>query len=307
MARSIELTSLRCRGLSGHGLTCVAGALAMLLAGGCGAPPIDRPPTVNVEGHDEAVERIKKNPIEFLEESLAKARTLKQFRAEFHRQERLGLIGVLHERERMTAEYRANPLSIRFTWLDKDSEYRQAAYIAGQYGDKVLLLSRVGLLGLPPAVEKFPPSWAVLFGKAKFPITDFGPKRMMEKTLARIEAAKAFGKAKITLKDPVLIGPLKEPCFHLELRYPQGDQFSAKLQDLYIHTKTQLPVATFLWLPGKDERTSATLDAMYQYVGLDPTVKLSSAEFMINANKQKSTEQPKPEAGKKANAPKGKP
>ncbi len=301
------MTSMRCRGLRGHGCTCVAGALAMLLVSGCGAPPIDRPPTINVEGHDEAVERIKKEPVEFLEESFVKARALKQFRAEFHRQERLGLIGMLHGRERMTAEYRADPLSIRFTWLDKDSEYRQAAYVAGQYGGKVLLLSRVGLLGLPPAIEKFPPSWAVLFGKAKFPITDFGPKRLMEKTLARIEAAKAFGKVRITLKGPVLIGPLKEPCYHLELRYPHGDKFSAKLQDLYIHTETQLPVATFLWRPGKEERTSATLDAMYQYVGLDQTIKLSSSDFMIDANKEKPTEQPKRKAGKTASAAKGEP
>ncbi|MFH1417374.1 MAG: DUF1571 domain-containing protein [Planctomycetota bacterium] len=298
---------MRYRRRGGLSLTRLASGLAVLLVSGCGAPPIDRPSAVSVEGDQEVMQRIKQDPVEFLEEALAKARELKQFRAEFHRQERLGLLGVLHPRERMTAEYRAEPLSIRFTWLDKDSEYQQAAYVAGQYADKVLLLARVGLLGLPPAVEKFPPAWAALFGKAKFPITDFGPKRLMEKTLARIEAAKACGKVKITLKDPRLIGPLKEPCFHLELRYPPGDKFVTKLQDLYIHTETRLPVATFLWLPGKDERSSATLDAMYQYVGLDPNVKLTGSEFIIDADKQKPAKQPQREAGKTASAAKGEP
>ena len=118
----------------------------------------------------------------------------------------------------------------------------------------------------------------------------------MEKTVDRIEKAAKFGQVRITVLPPRRIGPMREPCFHIELRYPQGDPFRPKLQDLYIHLETRLPVATFLWLPGREDRCTETLDAMYQYGGVAATDRLTDADFQI-----------KEQAGKalpKGNAPK---
>jgi len=183
----------------------------------------------------------------------------------------------------MIAEHREEPFSVRFTWLDEDSEYAQAVYVEGRNDGKVLLLPRKGAMGLPPQVQAYPPSFAVLFQKARNPITDFGPRRMLERIIDRIEKAQAKGVVKITLKEPAEIGPAKEPCFHLELRYPPGDPFACKLQDLYINARTHVPVGTYLWLPGKVERSSDTLDAMYVYGGINPEVQLTDATFQITA------------------------
>src|SRR5262249_23601553 len=76
-------------------------------------------------------------------------------------------------------------------------------------------------------------------------------------------------------------------CFYLELRYPPGDEFPCKLQDLYISTRTKLPVATYLWLPGKEERTSATLDGMYLYSDLRPT-ELTDRNFVIDVDRKQA-------------------
>jgi hypothetical protein len=260
---------------------CLAGVVVHAV--GCGPPPISKVELARVEGYDQEVaKRIQTDPNAFLDESLAETRKLEQFTTDFCRQERLGVLKALRPMEHIKAEYRTVPLSIRFTWQDRDSEFRQCAYVEGRNEDKVLLFPRTGMLGLPPDVQRYPPTWAVLFGKSKFPMTDFGPKRLMEKTIDRIKKADAFGKVRITLKEPAEIGPAKEPCFHLEIRYPQGDPFETKLQDLYVHMQTRLPVATFLWLPGKEERCSETLDAMYQYGNLRTDVDLTDANFRID-------------------------
>lgn len=264
-------------------------AAILMLAAGCGAKEIVKPGDGVLEGYDDAVKTIQADPLAFLQESLAATRKLDQFTCEFWRQERLGPLDQLRPAERIQAQYRPSPLSIRFAWLNNDSEYLQCAYVQGKNDDKVLLLPRVGLLGLPPTVQQFPPSWAVVFGKSKFPITDFGPRRMMEKTVDRIEKAAKFGQLRMTVLPPRRIGPMREPCFHIELRYPQGDPFRTKLQDLYIHVETRLPVATFLWLPGREERCTETLDAMYQYGGVAPTDGLTDADFQIKEQAGKAS------------------
>ncbi|HVP12482.1 MAG TPA: DUF1571 domain-containing protein [Phycisphaerae bacterium] len=268
-------------------------ASLVLQSVGCGPPPISKVEVVPIAGYDQEIaKRIQLEPIVFLDESLAETRKLDQYTTDFCRQERLGVLNQLRPMEHIRAEYRADPLSIRFTWQDRDSEFRQCAYVEGTNEDKVALLPRAGVLGLPPSIERYPPTWAVLFSKSKFPLTDFGPRRLMEKTLDRIRKAEPFGKVRITLKEPAEIGPAKEPCFHLEIRYPQGDQFQTKLQDLYIHTQTRLPVATFLWLPGKEERCSETLDAMYQYANLRSDAELSDADFRIDLKAVKKPAKP---------------
>lgn len=259
----------------------LSSAMLFICLVGCGAKEIVRPEGGPLEGYDQAVKEIQAAPLHSLKKSLAATRDLKQFTCEFWRQERLGPLDQLRPAERIRAEYRPIPLSVRFTWLNENSEYRQCAYVQGNNDDKVLLLPRLGLLGLPPTVQRYPPAWAVVFGKSKFPITDFGPRRLMEKTVDRIEKAQKFGSVRMTVLAPTRIGPMHEPCFHIELRYPKGDPFRAKLQDIYISLETFLPVATFLWLPGREERCTDTLEAMYQYGGVAPTDDLADADFKI--------------------------
>lgn len=255
---------------------------------GCAKPAVNIPSGVRIEGYNEASRRIAAAPVKFLEESLEESRKVKAFTTTFQRQERLGVLRELRAQENIAADYRDHPFSVRFTWLDEGSEFRQCVYVNGKNRNNVVLLPRKGALGQPPKLQSYPTSFAVLFGKARNPITDFGPRRMMERILDRIKKANKSGEVVIKLREPTEIGPDKEPCFYLELRYPPGDEFPCKLQDLYISARTKLPVATWLWLPGKVERCGNTLDGMYVYGGLKPTDQLSNAYFQIEADKSKA-------------------
>lgn len=271
-------------------------------AAGCAQPHVELPTGVSIEGYENATKRINADPTAYLRECLAATQKLKSYTLLFQRQERLGIIPQLKEQENIRAEYRDEPFSVKFTWLDDDSEYRQCVFVKGKNKDQVLLVSRNGLLGQPPAVQKYPVNFAVLFQKARNPITDFGPRRMMERVLDRIEKARAVGNVAITLAGAAEIGPEKEPCFHLELRYPPNDQYACKLQDLYISIATHLPVATYLWLPSKEERTEDSLDAMYGYSGVNTDVEHNDAAFVLDDVKKKKAEAPVKTAEKSATA-----
>ena len=271
-----------------------------ILTAGCVRPAARLPLELReIKDPEAVVQRIDEDPVKFLRDCLAETAKARQFTAHFQRQERLGLFAELRPLENIQAEHREAPFSVRFTWMGGDSEYQQCVYVQGRDEDKVVLLPRKGLLGLPPEPQSYPPEMAVTFGKSRNPITDFGPRRMLERTLDRIEKAAPLGGVKIKVLPPVELPPADEPCYHLELRFPEGDPFKCKLQDLYIRMRTYVPVATWLWLPGSPERTSATLDGMYVYAGINPDAVLTDANFVIEAERI-------PAKGSGKNAGKGK-
>jgi hypothetical protein len=269
-------------------------------AAGCAKPHVDLPGgvtqgRVSMEGYETTSKRINTDPVAYLHECLVETQKLKSCTLLFQRQERLGMIPQLKEQENIRAEYRDDPFSVKFTWLDKDSEFRQCVFVKGKNKDQVLLMPRHGILGQPPAVQKYPVEFAVLFQKARNPITDFGPRRMMERILDRIEKAKQVGEVKIKFAGTAEIGPEKEPSIHLELRYPPNDPYPCKLQDLYLSIATKLPVATYLWLTSKDERTEATLDGMYAYGHINAKVDHGDAVFVLDqVNEEKKRKDDKP-------------
>ncbi len=248
---------------------------------------------------DERSKRIEADPLAYLHRSLEATRKLKSFTTTFLRQERLGLFKQLHPAETIFAEYRDEPYSVRFTWQDPDSEYYQCVYVEGRDDNKVLLLTRHGPFGLPPSVGRWDPRLGVTFAKTRNPITDFGPRRMMERTLDRIEKARPHGPVKIRLIGLTEIGRSRERCFHLEIRYPKGDRYACKLHDLFINTKTNIPVASRLWLPGKSERSDDTLDAQYIYSDIHASDAMTDANFVIDTDRPPAphTADRKPEHG----------
>lgn len=265
----------------------IAAAVLVLAAGawgGCARPDVhvEIPSGVDAEWTEQGFAEVDDELMHCLQRSLDAARELKTFRTNFLRQERLGaFVRELHPVEDILAEYRDEPFSVRFSWRGDGSEYRQCVYVDGANGNMVLLLPRKGLFGLPASVQKYPAQFAVEFHKARNPITDFGPRRMMERIIDRIEKAKAHGPVLVREGPTTEVGPAREPCRHFVLRYPKGDEFACKLQDLYLHKDTNLPVATYLWLTDGQERSPATLDGMYVYAGLEPNVSLTDGNFEI--------------------------
>ncbi len=261
-------------------------------APGAASPAAD----VKTPSNDPAV-AVAADPVKFLRESLTRAKNLQSYTCTFIRQERLGLLKKLMPVEVMTANYRAEPLSVRLTWQDPESEFLQCAYVAGRDDGKVQTLPRKGLLGADPNVEKYDPQLGVTFGKTRNLITDFGSKRMAERLIERIDKAEKLGGVKVAYKGEAAVGPHSEQCFVVEMRFPEKDEFPNKLLDLYFCKKKLVPIATFMYLPGMPERCEKTLDASYVYAGIEPDAPVSDAKFEIDAlPKDKSTKSKSAEA-----------
>ncbi len=260
--------------------------VAVLCATGCGpavkVKDIVRGPLID-QGLDVALKQIRADPVAHLRRSLKATNALKTIRMKFHRQERLGMIPELKPAEDMLAEYRDKPFSVRFTWLDEDSGYVQCVYVDGKNDNNVALLPRKNIWGGPGTVGNYHVDAGVLFHKARNPITDFGPRRMMERLLDRIEKAESLGGVVIKVLGATEVGPSKEPCYHFEMLFPPADEFACKLIDLFVHTRSDLPVGTRLWLTSKGERSDETLDASYVYSEMEPDAPLGDEDFVIDA------------------------
>lgn len=259
-------------------------SIVAAIMSGCG-PKVDIVETGPLsEDPETAMRRINADPVHFFQQTLARTRRVKTLRMKFQRQERLGVFGELRPIEHITAEYRDDPFSVHFTWTDQASDYLQCVYIEGENDNRVALLPRKGPFGLPPRVGNYDPQLGVTFAKTRNPITDFGPRRLMERTLDRMTKAEPFGGTDIKLIGIKEIGPALEPCYQFELVFPPKDEFAAKLQDLYIHTRTGLPVATFVWKGVDLERNGDTLEAMYFYGEIEANVPLSDSPFAIDVD-----------------------
>ncbi len=226
--------------------------------------------------------RAATNPIAYIEAVAARAAALRHYRLMFYRQERLGALQpVLRKMERIEARHRAEPFSVHFRWLDDDSEYVEAAYVRGRNGDKVMLLPRRGLLGLPPAVGRFNVEDAVAFHKSRNPITDFGLARMMERTLQRIRDSERLGGAQVQYAGLRRAGRQPRAAHRYEVRFPPGDPYPNKRMVLYVDERTELPLGVYLWLP------NGKLDAMYLYEQVDTSIEVADTDFEIRAPQER--------------------
>jgi len=283
------MTKLHTKHIIMTGLACQITCLAVGCAGAKmaeGVKDLGEPPA----GSEREIAAITEDPVAYMRKSLTEARKVRTARITFHRQERLGLVPELRPLERMNTEFREEPFSVKFTWLDDESDYLQAVYVQGKNDNKVALLPRRGLFGGKGRVVSYPANFAVTFQKSKKPVTDFGPRLMLERLFDRVEKAKVCGGAKIKYVGASEVGPAVEKCHHIELIFPKDDEYPCKLIDLYVNMHTRVPVACYLWLTAEErERTSKTLDAMYIYGDMKHNVPLSDDDFLIEPAPEKKS------------------
>lgn len=219
-----------------------------------------------------------------LARAFSAARRVQSSRMEFHRQERLGLFKSLRPAEHMIALSRESPFSVLFTWLDDDSEFSQCLFIEGENDGAVRLHRRKGLFGGPGGIVAFPPDLAIVFQKAKLPITDFGPRRVMGALERRIEAAEAHGGVDSRCVGSSVVGPAAERCEHMMLTFPDADAHAAKHVELHLHAQTHLPVMIELWLPNEGDPKSQ-LDARYVFARTESNPTLTDDDFVLDAER----------------------
>ena len=220
---------------------------------------------------------VEQDPVAFLRECLERSRQIQEYTLLLYRQERLGLIPQLQPPEYIRVVYRAAPLSIKMVWTEPDdSEVVESLYVEGKHDNRLLIMPRRGLLGLPPTLGRYRLEDPVVWGKAKRKITEFGLTRMIERTLEAIDRADPQQAATVTYLGIKQLEQLDQAVHHLDIRYPPGSGARHTRQDLFVGAETRLAAGTLLWLTGD------VLDAAYLYSQLDLTARLGDDDFVID-------------------------
>jgi hypothetical protein len=270
--------SMKCATLTVRAMCSSAAWMALAVAAGCAAPvktPSTRATGLAAPDDDQVGDLIRHDPEAYLESCLDRCRKIDELTTTFYRQERLGVVPVLHPVERIFVKWRRSPLSIKFNLPDETSEYLESLYIQGRNKNELLALPRRGLLGLPPGIISVPVQWSITFQKAKNPITDFGPERMLERVLYKIKLARKYGGPVIEYKGVVKLQISGQVVHHILIVNPPKPEFPHAKVDLYIDPVLQIPVGSYCW--AKDD----VLDGMYLYADINVSPHLTDADFTI--------------------------
>jgi len=258
-------------------------AMILVSVSGCAAKrtiaPVAGPLNgIAPEEADARAEIVRKDPRAYLHKVAEKCRALEQYTLTFTRQERRGFFRRLHDPEAIACKFRREPFSVYMKWLDPDIKYGESTYVAGEQENKVRFVPRHGLFGLPPRVTRVGVQTPVIWGEARYPITDFGLARMMERTFDSIE--RAGDDWTISYEGLTKLSDDSDRVMHyLRLEFPPS-LYQAPIQELFVDVETDLPACTRVLY------RSGALEAAYVWSDVDPTARLTDDDFLLDAERQ---------------------
>jgi hypothetical protein len=222
---------------------------------------------------------VRADPLAYLRTVADKCRALRQYTVDFTRQERrgFGFFKRLHEPERIACKFRRDPFSIYMKWQDPDIKYGESTYVAEAQENKVRFVPRHGLFGLPPRITRVELQTPVIWGESKYPLTDFGLERMMERTFANIE--RAGNDLVISYRGLARLPECDCVVHYLQLEFPPW-QHRTPVQELFIDVETDLPACTRILYP------SGKLEAAYVWNDVNPNVALTDEDFLLEAERE---------------------
>lgn len=222
------------------------------------------------------------DPVAYLRQVHARCASLDQYTLTFMREERrgLGLFNSMRGPERIRCWFRRDPFSVRMLWLDPDVKYGESSYVAGRDDDQVRFVPRHGLFGLRPGITRVNVRTPVRWGEARYPLTDFGLQRSMERVIDAVEAAGPDAEVRY-------LGRVSEgdpPIEAHRIRVTVPGRFSVTpTSELNVDTQTHLLIATRLF------SVTGRLEAAYTYHDLDTSVALTDDDFLMNAEREPRT------------------
>jgi hypothetical protein len=245
-------------------------------------PTAEQPKTDAAASLDSRAEHVRRDPVAYLREVRDGTARLDHYTLTLTRQERRGLIKTLRNPERIQAWFRREPFSVRFKWLDPDVKYGESTFVRGQHNDQVRFIPRHGLFGLPPGITAVDLQTPVTWGEARYPVTDFGLERMMERTLESIRLANGDYIVEYRGLRTLDNGAI---AHHIWMRFPPS-RHPAPVQELFVDARTDLPVMTLI------KHDSGDLEAAYQYENVNTRIRLTDEDFLLDAERDKGAEQP---------------
>jgi hypothetical protein len=185
------------------------------------------------------------DPVAFLEKCLARYdREVHGYSCILWKQERID--GRLNPPEKLQVFFRERPYSVLLRWLVGARQAQCVLYVQGQNNDKLLALP-AGLLAHLGVFEKSP-TGPEAKQSGRYPITEFGIRRGMERTLKSWQPARAEGALHVEY-----LGLYRVPlagdreCYKLHrTRYARPENDGVTELTAYIDRETWLQVGTVL-------------------------------------------------------------
>ncbi len=195
---------------------------------------------------EAAVERLAKtDPLAFLETCIRRYdREVKGYTCTLRKQERID--GRLERSEVIDVAFREDPFSVRMKWKEGARRAAATLYVKGQNKDQILVRP-AGVLSVAGIVQRDPNGSDAKKG-GRYPLTEFGIKIGMQRTLASWEAAR---KAKTLHIEYLGVKRIKEagdrPCWVLRRTgYQKAEEDGIAELTIYVEKQTWLQVGSII-------------------------------------------------------------
>lgn len=219
-----------------------------------------------------------------LEKGLQKLESIPDYTATFLKQEKIS--GVMSDPNFMQVKVRHEPFSVYMKWVEGGDVGREVLYVDGE-NDNEMLVKLGGVKGRMMPTLKVNPNGTVAMAESRYPVTNMGLKKMIEKILEAREAdLKVPRGIACRLIDNQKFN--KRDCYCYQIEYESSElspQFRKSL--IYIDKETYFPacVKNYSWAPDGQEELAgqeldeATLCEFYSYSNVTLEERLASAAF----------------------------
>jgi hypothetical protein len=216
--------------------------------------------------------------VAWLEDSLRQMDNLRDFSCTFKKREFVD--GKLGEQQSMFVKMRMQPHSVYLYFLDPDVRGQEAIYVAGKNGGN-LLAHPIGIKQTLVGTLSLAPNDPQAMEGNRYPITDFGFRRLAERYLERCKYEMQFGECEVRVIEGARVND--RVCTCVEIVHPvKRSEFRYGRCRLFIDNEYNLPIRCegneWPSRPGEEP----PLVEEYTYSNLKLNLGFTDADFDVN-------------------------
>ena len=211
--------------------------------------------------------------IETARRGRAALRSVRDYTTTFSKRE---LLAGRVKSQSMEMKFREQPFSVYFNFRGGAEAGREALYVEGQNGNK-LLVHEDGVKAIAGTIP-FAPTHPTVMAENRYPITKVGISHMLETVIAQWEGETKYGEVDVKFYPDASLGNVS--CIAYESTHPTPRrEFRFHLTRLYFDKQTNYPIRVeqYDWPSGGAKEPPLVEE--YTYSNLRVNVGLSDADF----------------------------
>ena len=222
----------------------------------------------------ESVEKTLDDAIEYARKSREKLDAVKDYTAVFTKSE---LVDNHVVEQTMDIKCRHKPFSVYLHFRAGKEEGREVIYVAGSH-DGCLVVHEQGLLGSLAGTQKLKLDDSTVKAENRYPITEIGIAKIIDKSLSIWQAEKKNGGAKASVRFTTNTKVDSSICDIIEVEHGNGSSGFSRSRVFFDH-ETMLPIRVERFGTADKKGGKPELVEMYDYRDLKVNVGLNDADF----------------------------